>query len=204
MKLFVPDWYPYKYLASSLEQLLKTPLPRCSKAGVVNAPAIGNHWQFIALLDGSDIIIGMTGIGEALDRKYPDRGILGTTPIDRAEVRSFTSKIEELFWCIVFSDVANHPSFVRPVWDENSGARERTLDELPFRMDGIEIFAEQRTTRYIASDRPSLADAFLAATFAVGERQGIYSAMARPSLEKWKQENLHGDPFSNVHSSATA
>ncbi|WP_157222451.1 glutathione S-transferase family protein [Novosphingobium sp. AP12] len=195
MQLLVPSWYPYQCLGRALDEMLGEPLARAPADANVAAEHVGEHWQFIALLDGGEPVLGTTAIGEALDRRYPTRRIIGIDPIGRAEVRAHVSRIEEMFWCLVMADMPDHPGFGRPLWNDGSGARERMLEEVPWRMDTIELFAAKRTTRFLSGELPSIADAFLAALLNTAAHQGIGPLLLRPSLQRWAAENGQGRPF---------
>jgi glutathione S-transferase len=199
VKLAVSTWRPYQHQATALQQLIGEPLFELVDldsvpGGLVDA-AFG---PFLALVEGNSSLplVGLPAIVEALDRKYPTRGLLPEAPLERAAVRQLAAKIEECFVRITVAGIASHENFGRRIWHADSDARAVILDDYPKRIATLEAFQRGSTSRFLVGDRPTLADCLLAALWWTAEDQGLASTLVeQPHLKRWHAACCAGDPF---------
>lgn len=200
MRLLVSSWYPYQHQANALDQVIHHKIyareVMFEDGSSLYGPSLG---PFMALIeDGFNLpIIGLPGIFEVLDRKFPDRGYLGGPDlVQRAKVRALSAKIEECFSRLCVGDIASHSQFGRKKWLPNSDASARVLEEVPMRLNVLENYQKNSQSRFIVGDNPTLADVLLVALWWTAQDQGLGDVILKnDNLAAWYQRNGHGSPF---------
>lgn len=200
MRLAVSSWYPYQHQAAALEQLVAEPLfepiELADSSTGLHDVALGPYLALIE--DEKPPVVGIKAIVEALHRQFPDLGLLPVDRADRARVRALSDMIEERFSRHAIAAIAAHAGFGRPTWPAGSSAPKAIVDTPP-PLSSIEVQLEGTGSRFLVGDRPTMADALMAATWWTIEDQGLGPDLARHELlAEWNQRNCHGDPFQKI------
>lgn len=199
MKLYCSSWFPYQHLASALEQFAKDVTFERLDLGALNSPLVDTELgPFIVMVDDEHFppVIGIRQIIEVLYRTFPEAGYLPDDAIARAFARAFSEKVEEGFSRIRFAAIDHHSDYHRPRWLPGSKAKEAILGDFNRLLPILDNMIASRSARYIAGDRPSMADCLLAAYWWTSSDFGQRDKF-KPfeHLESWAQTCLAGDPF---------
>ena len=199
MKLAVSNWFPYRHQATALQQLIGDPLFEIVSLDSVSNPLCdASFGPFVVMLQDGAAVTGVPSIVEALDRRFPGRGILGDDALSRAQVRAFAAMIEERFSRLCVAAISRHEQFGRPIWHAQSGAPDKIL-ETPPPLATVEKQLAASSSRYVVGERPSLADCLLAALWWTAEDLGAtHDLVEHKWISAWHARNCNGDPFKRV------
>lgn len=198
MKLAVSGWYPYRHQATAFQQLIGAPvLEQVALDTVSNALTNAVIGPYIALLPEDDTLplLGLPAMTEYFHRSHPEKQLFPEDVIQRGHARAFATMMEERFTRFCIADIGSNPDFDRPTWNSASNAPELILTTPPD-LTGLVTISESLGYPYLAGDKPSLADALLAAFWWTLEDQGKVAELADFDwLRTWHAHACNGQPF---------